>query len=127
MYEVHVDDETMRVMTTWGKRVTGASLLDYQRTVWNEPKVAGYDELIDFRLLEEVDVSTDDLRSVAKLAARMDIDQGQSRFAIVVSGTLTFGLSRMYQILRDVEDISTRDVKVFQALDDAVAWLDEDR
>jgi hypothetical protein len=127
MYEVVIDEQRRRVVTTWGTSVTGASLIDYQRSVWSDPRVRGFDELIDFRALVKVDVSGEDLRTVASLAVQRDEEGDSSRFAIVASTSLTFGLSRMYQILRDVEDASKREVMVFQVLDEASAWLDEKR
>jgi len=115
------------VVTTWGRVVADDALMDYQETVWSDPAVHGYDELIDFRALEQIDVTTEGLEKVAALAAGMDAAAGAGRFAIVVSDTLSFGLSRMYEAFREIDEKSSRQLMVFQRLGDALEWLDRGR
>ncbi len=125
MYEHRVDHKRRRVITVWGPVVTDDSLLHYQRTVWGDDAVSGYDELIDFRGLEQVEVSSDGLRRVAIEAASDDAGRHGHRFAIVVGTDLTYGLSRMYELLRTSQASSSRIVRTFKVLDEALAWLDE--
>jgi hypothetical protein len=125
-YEVKVDPEKRRVVTTWGRAVTGAALLAYQSTVWSDRGLADHDELIDFRGLESVQVTQEQLRDVARLAAGGDEPSSPgTRFAIVVGDQLTFGLSRMYEALRSLQPGGTREVRVFRSRGEAEAWLDE--
>ena len=124
MYDVTVDSERRRVVTTWGPLVTDASLLTYQKAVWDEPGVNGFDELIDFSAVEEIEVTTEGLEAVAHLAAGMDDAAGRSRFAIVVGDSLSYGLSRMYEAFREMDEKSTRQVMIFKQREEALAWLD---
>jgi hypothetical protein len=96
----------------------------YQESVWRDPAVYGFDEVIDFRALEAVEVTTEGLEAVAHLAAGMDAEVGKSRFAIVVGDTLSYGLSRMYEAFREMNETSSRDVMVFHRMEDALGWLD---
>jgi hypothetical protein len=126
-YRVHIDAGRRRVMTTWGPTVDDPSLLAYQREVWSDAALRGFDEVIDFRSLRRVEATSAGLEAVATLAAEMDQGMEGSRFAIVVGDTLAFGLSRMYEALRGLNTLSRREVMVFEDPDRALAWLDEDR
>jgi len=48
---------------------------------------------------------------------------GESKAALVVSGDLDYGLSRMYEILMDGETTST--ITVFKNIDEATKWIEE--
>jgi hypothetical protein len=124
MYEKKIDAERRRVITTWGALVTDSSLMDYQKNVWSDPAVRGFDELIDFRALVKVEVTTEGLEAVAHVAAGMDDATEKSRFAIVVGDSLSYGLSRMYEAFREMNDRGSRQIMIFKGLQDALAWLD---
>jgi hypothetical protein len=126
MHDTKVDRENRRVVTTWGTAVTDESLREYQQSVWDDPKLHQFDELIDFRSVDDVRVTTNGLRAVAALAASMDEPGTKSRFAIVVGNPLSFGLARMYETFRGLDDKANREVAVFDQLDAAIAWLDEE-
>ena len=125
MYDITVDRERRRVVTTWGSLVTDASLLSYQKAVWDDQGVHGFDWLIDFSGLQEIEVTTEGLEAVAHMAAGMDGAAGRSRFAIVVGDSLAYGLSRMYEAFREMDEKSTRQVMVFKRRAEALAWLDK--
>lgn len=127
MYTVSIDEPKRRVVTTWGPQVGDASLMRYQETVWRDPDVRGFDEVIDFRALEQIEVTTDGLAAVAQMAAAMDAQVGESRFAIVAGSDLGFGLSRMYEAFREMNASATRKVMVFHCMEAALAWLDQRR
>ena len=126
-YELTVNKEQRRVSTVWGRSVTDESLMEYQKAVWSDPTLHGFDEVIDFRRVDEIRVTTNGLRAVATLAAAMDEPGTMTRFAIVVGTPLSFGLARMYETFRGLDDRATRDVAVFEDLEPALAWLDEER
>ncbi len=125
MYQIEINREGRRVMTRWGTAVDDASLLEYQQDVWSDPALQGFDELIDFRPLVRMDVTTGGLKKVAEAAAAMDVGAQAARFAVVVEDPLSFGLARMYQAFRSLQVGGLREVRVFKAMEDAVAWLDE--
>jgi hypothetical protein len=125
MYFIEIDKEHLRVVTTWGAVVSDAALMAYQKSVWSDPEVHGFDELIDFRGLEKVEVTTEGLEAVAHAAAGMDDPIEHSRFAIVIRDSLSFGLSRMYEAFREMHAKSSRQIMIFHHLEEALAWLDE--
>jgi len=117
-------DHTRRLVTAQGRGVfSDQDVFEYQQAVWSRPEVAGYDELIDMRAVERiVQPSANRVRQLAALSASMDAGR-PSRFAIVASQDLAFGLGRMYQTFRGLEESSTKEVGVFRTRGDAMAFL----
>ena len=126
-YSVVIDEERKRVVTKWGGSATDEGLMAYQKSVWSDPAVQSFDEVIDFRATTDISVTSDGLRDVASFAAATDRAQECTRFAIVVGNAVSFGLARMYEAFRSLEESATREVTVFDDLDSAIAWLDESR
>ena len=77
-----------------------------------------FDQLVDLRAVDVSQLSADDLRTIAASS----VLAATARRAIIAAADATFGLSRMYQILREVAGgQETR--RVFRTLDDALRWL----
>jgi hypothetical protein len=105
--------------------LTGQDVFGYQRTVWSRADVQGYNELLDMRAVEGIDLpSVDNMRALAQLSASMDIPATSSKFAIVATSDEAFGLSRMYETYRHLEGKSTKQVAVFRTLTEAYAYLE---
>jgi hypothetical protein len=105
--------------------VTDEDIFGYQRNVWSLPEVSGYDELVDMSQVEGITPpSTERIRELASLSAEMDVPSTTSRFAIVAPTEFSFGLGRLYEILRGLDHRSTKKVSVFRSLDEALAFLD---
>lgn len=122
---VYQIDHDRRLVVAQGRGVlTGQDIFEYQREVWSRPDVAGYSELVDMTAVERIDMaSTDRIRELAFLSASMDPPSSRSRFAIVAPTDEAFGLGRMYQAYRRMEDRTTKEVSVFRSLEDAMAFL----
>ena len=60
---------------------------------------------------------------LATLAAEMDLPGQASKFAIVAPAHLSFGLGRMFQTHRELDERSTKTVAVFKTLGDALEFL----
>ena len=96
----------------------------YQRAVWSLPEVAGYDEFIDMtEVTGIVAPAAERIEELASLAAGMDWHSAPSRFAILAPGDLAFGLGRMLQNFRELQDESTKRVGVFRTLEEALEFL----
>jgi hypothetical protein len=67
--------------------------------------------------------STERVRELARLSAGMDPRASASRFAIIAPTDLAFGLGRMYETYRGLDDRSTKRVGVFRSRDEALAFL----
>jgi hypothetical protein len=122
--EFTIDHARRLVIATARGVLTGQDVFGYQRTVWSRADVQGYNELLDMRAVEGIDIaSVDNMRALAQLSASMDIPATSSKFAIVATSDEAFGLSRMYETYRHLEDKSTKQVAVFRTLTEAYAYL----
>jgi len=82
---------------------------------------AGMNSLIDFRAVERFDVSNNTIQqAVGTIGKELDRHGQHWKAAIVAPTNLVYGLSRMYQILREG---SMEEVGVFRDDDDARVWL----
>jgi hypothetical protein len=122
--EYCIDHERRLVMAKGHGILTHEDILGYQRDVWSSPALAGYDELMDMSHVKHIALlSTERVRELARLSAGMDARSSASRFAIVAPTDIAFGLGRMYEIYRSLDDRSTKQVSVFRSLDAALAFL----
>jgi hypothetical protein len=122
--EYRVDHDERRVLAEGHGAVSSAELFQYQRDVWSRADVAGYDELMDMTGVTSIAGDTPEgMRSLAELAARSDPAGSRARFAIVAPQESTFGLARMYETYRGLEERSTKKVAVFRDRDEALKWL----
>jgi hypothetical protein len=123
--EFTIDHARRLVTATARGMLIGQDVFGYQRTVWSRADVQGYNELLDMRAVEGIDLpSVDNLRALAQLSASMDIPATSSKFAIVATSDEAFGLSRMYETYRHLEGKSTKQVAVFRTLTEAYAYLE---
>ncbi len=124
-----IERSRRRVIATVRGTMTDADVFGYQRDVWLRPEVEGFDEIVDMTHVEHVELpvpSGERMRELASLSAEMDA-RASSRFAIVAPGDFAYGLARMYGAYRSFDRRSTKEVRVFRSMDEAVAWLDETR
>jgi hypothetical protein len=100
----------------------------YQREVWSRSDVTGYDELIDMSGATEIrEGSTERVQALANLAAEMDPPGGASRMAIVAPHDVSYGVSRMFQAFKEMNQRGTKKVAVFRDRAEAIAWLAGER
>jgi hypothetical protein len=104
--------------------LTEEEIFGYQREVWSREEIIGYDEVIDMSEVEKiVSPRSYRIRDLAALAASMDSRSTRTKFAIVATDDFAFGLGRMYEAYRTLNDRSTREVAVFRTMEDALAWI----
>jgi len=119
-----VDHERKVVFAEGSGTFTDADVFGYQREVWSRPDVIGYRELIDMTAVEHIEQPTPErIQQLAQLSAEMDAIARSTRFAIVAPTTIAYGLGKMYQAMREMQDRSTKDVGVFRTRDEALAFL----
>ena len=118
-------DHDRRLVTAKGKgTLTDEDVFGYQRDVWSRPDVDGYSELVDMSQVDSIDLpSVDRVRELASVSAGMDSRSSASRFAIVAPTEIAFGLGRMYEAYRNLDDRSTKEVGVFRSRQEALAFL----
>jgi hypothetical protein len=118
-------DHDRRVIIAKGKGAfTSEDMFRYQHEAWSQPGVAGYNELVDMSdVTEIVDPSMEDIRRLVELSASMDPPDSHARFAIAAPNKLMFGLGRMYEAYRELEPKSTKVVRVFKTVREAMDFL----
>ena len=120
----HVDHGLKVVFAAGSGTLTDADVFGYQREVWSRPDVRGYDELVDMTAVETIEQpSSARMRELAALAAAMDARETRSRFAIVAPTSIAFGLGRMFEVFRELDPRSTKEVSVFRTREEATAFL----
>ena len=122
-FSVSINRSRQFVWTTWNNTVTDELLCEYQRSVWGDPSIVGYDELDDFRAVTVFSVTPAGLRRLASVAAGVDDPDCCSKAAIVTRTSTEFGLARMYEAYRELEPRTTKEVAVFGDINSAFAWL----
>lgn len=121
-YEIDTRQKVVWVRATGV--LVNADMFDYQHEVWARPEVAGYDEIVDMSGAAQVEMGdADRMIQLASLAASTDQPDKPSRLAIVAPETLHYGLGRMYQAYRELDPRSTKVVRVFRSMDEALGWL----
>jgi hypothetical protein len=119
-----IDDARKMVITTGHGALTDQEIFEYKQSVWSQPRVAGFDELLDLRDVKRVEVPTAErLRELARLSAAMDVCEA-SKVAIVADDPVTTEIARTYVVLRGLDPRSTRQVSVFGTVEQAAAWLE---
>lgn len=122
--DFRIDNERRLVLARGQGNLTEADLFGYQRAVWSRPEVAGYDELVDMSGVVHIESpSIDRVLELSSDSAAMDAPKEASRFAIVAPDDLAFGLGRMYQAYRGLDQRSTKRVGVFRTMAQALAFL----
>jgi hypothetical protein len=120
-------DHARRLVVARGRGVfADAEVFGYQREVWSQPEVAGYDELVDMTSVEKIEVPAPAgprLLQLACLAASQDSPAGAGKFAIVAPGSFAYGLGREYQIYRELNAQSKKQVGVFRTMAEALQFL----
>lgn len=124
-----IDTTRRRVVATASGVLTDDDVFGYQREVWSRADVAGFDEIVDMTGVDNIELpvpSSDRMRALASESAAVD-GPFLSRFAIVAPGDLAYGLGRMYSVYRETDPRTTKEVRVFRTMEEAVSWLDEGR
>jgi hypothetical protein len=102
---------------------THEDVTHYQAEV-RRSDLAGYDELVDMTDVQEVVLrSTERIRELARTSAALDEDAPPSRFVIVAPQDAVFGIGRMYETYRGLDERSRKKVSVFRSRHEALAFL----
>lgn len=119
-----VDHERRVVFAEGSGTFTDADVFGYQHEVWSRPDVHGYSELIDMTAVERIEQPTPErIEQLAELSADMDALARSARFAIVAPTAIAYGLGKMYQAMREMQERSAKEVGVFRTLPEALRFL----
>jgi hypothetical protein len=125
--DYRIDHEKRLVLAYSFGKLTDDEILAYQQEVWSRIDVAGYNEMVDLTAVEEFDtLSASKMRIIAALGASMDSQDKSAKTAMLASPGLHYGMSRMYEVFRQLEPATTRTVRTFVSREEALRWLDVD-
>lgn len=122
----HQIDHNRRLVLARGIGIlTPEDFFEYQRNVWSLAEVRGYNELVDMSSVEEiVEPTGSNIQRLADYAASMDEQTTPTKFAIVAPRDFLYGLGRMYQAYRNLNERSNKDIYVFKSIKDAMMWIE---
>jgi hypothetical protein len=122
--DYRIDRERRIVFATATRTLSDEDVFAYQREVWSRGDLAGYDEIVDVGLAEDLVVSSGDrVRALADLASAMDVPGASSRLAIVAPQDLAYGFARMFETYRTMNQSGVKVVSVFRSMQAALDWL----
>jgi hypothetical protein len=120
-------DHDRRIILAKGRGVFSHEDIEQYQAETTLPELAGYDELVDMTGVKEIALrSTDRIRELALKSAAMDNGAAPSRFVIVAPQDAFFGIGRMYETYRGLDERSRKQVSVFRSRSEALAFLGVD-
>jgi hypothetical protein len=113
-----IDKQRRLVISTAWEHFTVADALAHQDKLLKDPDFdPSFSQLMDFTQVTQIDLEASDVRRLAERT----VFSANSRRAIVAASDLAYGLSRMFEMLR--ENAGENGIRVFRDLDEAVDWL----
>ena len=113
-----IDKQRRLVLTKAEGCVTFDDVRRHQDRLLADPEFdASFDQLIDATSVTKVDISPDELRTVA----HRHVFSLKSRRALVATKPDVFGVGRMMEIYQ--EDSGHTELEVFYSMDEALKWL----
>jgi len=122
-----IDAARKLIITSWhgeasDKEFTG-TLIRYQHEIRGNSDYQSYNELLDFRQISKLSLTTKGIINLVKIARKTDQKEIPSKLAVLVSTSLAFGLARMYTTYRNLEPGSHKELRIFKNRGDALSWL----
>ena|SRR5688572_29249923 len=116
-------DQAHRIrMAQYTGIVDDAQLLTSYAALLSDPDYdATLNDQVDLRGVARLEISADAMRQLMSMYTPVDKLGVPTRLAVVAASDVTFGMSRMYELLRG--DEVPEEIRVFRSYDDAVAWL----
>ena len=85
------------------------------------------DDIVDLRDVSSFEITNNGLRRLVGMLAELDRFGFRTKVAIVAKDDVTFGMGRMYEIMRGMAANSTEDIYIFREYDEALRWLCDSR
>lgn len=120
MYSYEID-EGRALMTFWGD-LDNSQIRQALEEVMRDPSSQPSSQILVNDLETGYDPSVDEAQELAEMFA--SFGASISQLAVVVHKEFHFGLGRMVEVFCESQGVSFR---IFRTLDDARAWLDEDK
>jgi len=117
------DKKYRLIQTTCSGRISHSDLSNYQKTVWNDPDITDFHELIDFSDANLTEVCFSDLITLAQSASQVFSITSHSKLALITKTDQQRRLIDFYISARSLAETPTRPIKNFNSLTDALSWI----
>jgi len=114
-----VDQEKQLTIFQFEGDITFSELGSFIRSFYENPTS---NILCDYRKSSPINMSSDQMEVIAKLAAPLSERRTGGKTAVVFSRDSDFGLGRMFEMFSDAEGYKA-DMKIFREIDEARAWI----
>jgi hypothetical protein len=116
-------DEALRITVLTGVLTEAEILEEYGRLLASPEFDPTHRELVDLTDVERLDISVTGVGKAVSMARPFDRAGIANRQAIVAPTDISYGISRMYQLMRHD---SPGETEIFRDLDTACRWLGVD-
>jgi hypothetical protein len=119
---IEFDPVTRRRIAVFHGPIEDADLFDAYGALLERPDYdCGADDLVDLQRVTHMGVTSNGLRRLMGMFAEVDAKGIRTRCAIVAPEDAVYGVSRMWQLMR--EDAVSEELCVFRVMRDAEEWL----
>ena len=120
-----IDHDTKVIITTFAPEdVTLKIFLEkfnnYQDELKYLPDFQEYNELVDFRPITSINITDSELKQLSNLASKQDTREIVTKLALLVDSKPAFTLAKVYEVIRNLNPASKKQVKVFQEFEEAL-------
>ncbi|HKW61742.1 MAG TPA: hypothetical protein VJN89_04285 [Candidatus Acidoferrum sp.] len=113
-----IDKERHLVLSTASGVFTLADAVSHMDRLSKDPDFdPSFSQISDFTHVTRIELSGDDIRRLAQKT----IFSAHSRRAFIAANETTFGIGRMFEILRGLE--GEKGIRIFRALEEALDWV----
>ncbi len=124
-----IDVDNKLICTVWTGEAADdefiAALIKYQKEIKNQPEYMHFNEILDLSGISSFNLTTNGLRRLSEIAAKLDSEGVRTRLAIVATQAFGYGLARMYQTFRSFLPNASKEVQVFRSNFEALEWVGE--
>ena len=92
----------------------------YQDELKYLPDFQKYNELVDFRPITSINITASELKQLSNLASKQDTREIVTKLALLVDSKPAFTLAKVYEVIRNLNPASKKQVKVFQEFEEAL-------
>jgi hypothetical protein len=112
-----IDKEHRVVMSSGSGVLTRGDMIGHQNRLLKDPDFdPSFSQIMDFTNVTQVDVGPEDILYLAE----RNVFSRNSHRAILAGNDLVYGLSRMFEMIREAK--GETGVRVFRNRDEALAW-----
>jgi len=125
-----IDDNNQLIITTWSGEATDSvlveSMKEYQQNIRSNPLYSSYNEILDFRNIVDIKLSTAGMVKLGRIATETDNSGAKTKLAIIVNSNFTFVLARIYITYRNLSPKAKKIIHVFKTEAEGIKWINND-